>query len=124
MKMINGRNKGANGEREAAEWLATKFNLGIKPERNLEQVRKGGHDLLGFPPFAFEIKRAETLNLRDWWLQAVHSCTDEYHIPVVMYRQNRRKWQFLISAQLIGVDKGYIHLEEREFILWATKLIA
>ena len=117
--MVNSRNKGANGEREAAKWLASKFNLAELPERNLEQVRKGGHDLVGFPPFCFEVKRQEQLELRKWWVQAVNASTQEYNVPVVLYRQNRKKWKFLISAREIGLDTGFIQLEAREFLLWA-----
>ena len=118
MPRINSRNKGANGEREAAIWLQDKLGLGKIPERNLEQIRKGGHDLIGFPPFCLEIKRSETLALRDWWLQVTQAITNEYYIPIVMYRQNNKKWKFLISARHIGVEKGYIQLEEREFRIW------
>ncbi len=121
--MVNVRSKGASAEREAAIWIQKYFSLEFKPERNLEQVRKGGHDLLGFPPFAFEIKRQEILYKRDWWLQAVTSITKTYPIPVVMYRQSKRKWKFLISAKHIGLKNGFIELEEREFVMWATNLL-
>lgn len=123
MARINGIKKGKAGEREAAEWLYDNFNLGFKPERNLEQTRRGGHDLLGFSPFCFEVKRQETLNLRDWWIQVVHSTNEEYPIPVVMFRQNRKKWKFLISAQYIGLQKGYILLEIPEFKQWAMNIL-
>jgi len=123
MGRINSRQKGANGEREAAEWLATNFKLASKPERNLEQVRQGGHDLIGFPPFAFEVKRQEVLEKRKWWLQAINSLTDEYSIPVVMYRQNRKKWKFLISANYLGLKNGYIELEIKEFKEWVENLL-
>lgn len=126
---VNGRNKGANGEREAAKWLQQQFGLEHTPERNIEQYRhkKGsvnhfrkstGHDLTGFAPYCFEIKRCESLDLRGWWRQAVNACTPKYNIPVVMYRQNRQPWRFLISAKELGLRNGYIHLEAREFVMW------
>ena len=124
MTRINSRNKGANGEREAAIWLQQQFKLEHRPERNLEQVRKGGHDLLGFVPFAVEVKRSQTLDKRNWWLQAVTSCVDEYNVPVVMYRPNNQPWRFLIAAKNIGLKTGYIQLEQREFVLWGNNLIA
>ena len=130
MSRINSRAKGSNGEREAAKWLHQQFKLEHLPERNLEQVRykgKGktqmGHDLIGFQPFCFEIKRCETLSYRDWWLQCVTACTDEYPIPVVMFRQTRKQWEFLISAKEIGCRNGFLHLHAREFVMWATKII-
>jgi hypothetical protein len=41
-----------------------------------------------------------------------------------MYRQNRKKWKFLISAKFIGLDKGYVRLEELEFKKWARMILA
>ncbi len=130
MTRINGRNKGANAEREAARWLKLKFKLEHEPERNLEQYRFGGKgktqagfDLQGFPPFCFEIKRCEKLDLRSWWVQCVHAVTQEYPIPVVMYRQNRGKWKFLISARNIGLERGFLALEEIEFLRWAKNVL-
>ena len=126
MPRINGRNKGANAEREAAVWLKQQFKLEHLPQRNLEQYRYGAHvkstgfDLQGFPPFCFEVKRVEKLNLRSWWVQAVNATTEEYHIPVVMFRQNRGKWKFLISAKLIGLGNGFIQLEDKEFVKWVN----
>lgn len=120
--MINARSKGACGEREAAKWLKAKFGLEKEPQRNLEQVRSGGFDLTGFPPFALEIKRCQLLSKRDWWLQ-VRAAAAEHEIAVVMYRQNNLKWHFLIPAEFIGIATGYIQLEEREFIIWAKNII-
>ena len=131
MARLNGRNKGANAEREAAKWLKIKFKLEHEPERNLEQVRfrgkgktQAGFDLQGFQPFCFEIKRVEILSLRSWWVQCVNATTDEYPVPVVMFRQNRVKWKFLISAQLLGLRAGFIQLEDREFIKWVEHYLA
>lgn len=120
--MINGRAKGAGGEREAAIWLQEKFNLAELPQRNLEQVRSGGFDLIGFEPFAFEIKRSEAVDKRAWWNQ-VKKCTDSRHIPVVMYRKNRQPWRFLIDAEVLGIHYGFVQLEAREFILWGKTLL-
>ena len=131
-RRINSRNKGANGEREAAKWLQAQFNLEHLPERNLEQVRfKGegriqeGHDLVGFEPFSIEVKRQETLNLKAWWIQAKSAAEKSTYcwVPVVMYRQNRGRWKFLISAKNIGLTKGYIQLEAREFVGWAKRVL-
>jgi len=122
--MVHALNKGKQGEREAAKWLHSKFKLESMPYRNLEQTRSGGFDLLGFEPFAFEIKRCETLSLRSWWRQVVNSLTVDNNLPVVMYRQNRGKWRFLISATYIGCKNGYIMIEEREFLMFANRVIS
>ena len=121
--MVNSRSTGAAGEREAAKWLQSKFKLEKAPERNLEQARSGGFDLIGFPPFAWEVKRCEQVDKRGWWLQAKTSTTDKYSIPVVMFRKNKGKWKFLISVNYIGLPTGFLQLEEREFILWAKNIL-
>ena len=118
MQKINGRTKGSVAEREAAAWLQRTFKLQDTPQRNLEQVRSGGHDLLGFPPFAVEIKRQEKLDLRGAWVQVVNAA-DINEVPFVMYRKSRQKWHFLVSAKPLGLKNGFVRLEEREFILWA-----
>ncbi len=115
--MVNARSKGSGGEREFANWLQTTLGLMFKPSRNLEQVRSGGADILDVKPFVFEVKRCEVLLRRDWWIKLVNQCA-RWEVPVVAYRQNYHKWKFLISAKNIGLDKGFIELEEMEFTHW------
>lgn len=120
-KKINQRAKGASGEREAAQWLKHNLKLANTPERNLEQVRSGGHDLINADPFCIEVKRSEALSFRDWWVKTVNTARREQLIAVVMFRKNRRQWEFLVSANEIGIKTGYIRLESREFIIWAVE---
>jgi len=122
MPRINIRSKGAGGEREFCSWLHIKLKLDIVPERNLDQVRNGGADILDVPPFIFEVKRQESLNHRAWWLQVVTASKDTGKIPIVAFRQNRKPWRFLIPAKCIGVPSGFVHLEEREFLMWIKEV--
>lgn len=122
-KKISARAKGAAGEREAAQWLKTNLDLAALPERNLEQVRSGGHDLINVDPFCFEIKRCETLSLRDWWVKTFNTARKEQLVPVVMFRQNKQKWEFLISARYIALPVGYIRLDSIEFKKWAKLVL-
>lgn len=116
---INVRTKGASGEREFCKWLQKTLILKELPTRNLEQTRWGGADILGIGNFVFEVKRCETLQLRKWWLQNIASSWDNKDaIPIVAYRQNRKKWNFLISAKYIGLRSGFIHMLEPEFTRW------
>lgn len=106
--MVNIRSKGQRGEREAAEviesWakpVTEALGLGaVSLERNLQQTRAGGYDLIGLDWLALEIKRHETLSVGTWWKQALRQAGDS-QIPMLMYRQNRTPWKFrvrLISA--------------------------
>lgn len=118
---INIRNKGASGERELAKWLHTNLHLDELPQRNLEQVRSGGSDLIVYP-FYFECKRCETLSLKDWWIQVKYEALKVNAIPVVAFRQNRKQWEFLIGANNIGVDKSFIRITHDVFIPWAINI--
>lgn len=118
--MVNGIKKGKAGEREAGKWLQKQFNLAEQPHRNLDQTREGGYDLLNFEPFAIEVKRQETLSKSAWWRQITKACPESM-CAVVMYRQNRKKWKFMVPARLIGVP-GYMELEAKVFIDWVNHI--
>lgn len=121
--IINVRRKGAAGEREFCSWLKRTLKLKTLPTRNLEQVRSGGADVIDIPPFVFEVKRCEQVFLPTWWAQ-VCTASNRGDIPVVAYRKNRKPWRFLISAKWIGLERGFIRLEEKIFSEWIkTKFI-
>ena len=119
---LNARSKGNSGEREFCQWIGANFDLDFLPERNLEQVRNGGTDVI-LPPFGFEVKRRESLDLDSWWIQVKNDC--ERHdldlIPVVAFRQNRKGWQFLISGSNIGLDFGYVRINKKCFLKWSER---
>ncbi len=119
MSRINVRSKGASGERELAKFLHSNLPIDNMPQRNLEQVRSGGGDLL-VPPFLYECKRVEALNLADWWYQAVVAGQRAELEPVVAFRQNKKPWEFLISAKNIGVDLGYMRIKSEVFFKFAS----
>ena len=136
MSRINSRVKGASGEREFCQWLDIHLDI-AHGERNLEQVRSGGADIINCYPFVFEVKRVENLDLDAAWIQVkeawreikyegydgTHQYTtgDENLIPVVSFRYNRKPWEFLISAELIGNSLGYMRLNEKTFKEFALK---
>lgn len=117
---MNPRTKGKNGEREARFWLAAA--LGCDPDeitRNLEQTRAGGADILGIDGLAIEVKRQETLTIDTWWRQVCRAADARHELPVLMYRQNRGKWNFCLPAYLLRVGMtGRITLGENEFRQW------
>lgn len=78
---MNSRKKGAAAERELARVIHD--HLGVRLVRNLEQSRRGGHDLIPYPDqggpvavslarYAIEAKRYSRTTphlLRGWWAQ-------------------------------------------------------
>lgn len=97
--MVNARNKGKAGESEFINTFNCLFPDNL--QRNLEQVRSGGSDVIGSEPFVIEIKRVEKLDLNSWWRQVTVAATNPYDIRVVAYRQSRQPWKFLLPATLI-----------------------
>lgn len=107
--MVNIRSKGQRGEREAAAlvtgWLkevvtAAGIEHPVALSRNLDQTRDGGYDLVGLDWLALEVKRHETLQVSQWWKQAVRQAKDG-QVPVLMYRQNRTAWKFRLRMTAI-----------------------
>lgn len=97
-------NKGKRGERELAhkfieimETVEQELGLlgaSIEVKRNLQQSIDGGHDIVGIPVIAVEVKRRETLDLNSWWKQTV-SQAPSGEMPVLIYRQNRKAWRVM-----------------------------
>ena len=113
---INARNKGKAGE---SEWINrfSPFFPGRELKRNLEQVRSGGSDICGVEPWVVEVKRCEKLEFNKWWRQVNAAVLNPEEMPVVSYRQNRGKWMFLVSTELLGVQDGrYAIIEEDTWI--------
>ena len=122
---INGANKGKVGERELAalliEWAGAQ-GMALEVKRNLEQVRAGGHDLVGLECYgmAVEVKRVEVLALANWWNQAVRQAKQAGGlIPVLAWRQNRKPWRFRIRAWVYPCPRPLdIDLDLGQFKLW------
>lgn len=103
----NPRTKGQSGEREIAKFFNDIYKevydlLGMKyPEkdpcqRNQNQSAVGGCDLVKTCYYAIEVKRQEQLAINTWWAQCVKSAVEEDKFPVLIYRQNGKKWKVVL----------------------------
>ena len=92
---INSRNKGMGGEREFAREINVR--TGIIAVRNLMQSAAGGHDLLGIPGWAPEVKRCEVELVDQWWEQTKRQATLAGAKPVLAYRRSRQPWRLVIQ---------------------------
>lgn len=98
---INSRRKGSVGEIELCRLLED--TLGYECERNLEQPRTTGVDILSIPMLAIEVKRRKGDSRGEhakWWAKLYDDCP-EGRIPVLAYRENQREWRFICP-----VDSG------------------
>jgi len=101
MGKINSRAKGASAERELikelSEYLGDALTEPMK--RNLEQTRKGGHDIVGLDGFAIEVKRYKRIKEGDivrFWAQAVEQARRVGAEPVLAYREDFCSWRVRI----------------------------
>ena len=107
-------NKGKDGEREVAKSLNAVLQKVLQqqqwpPEivgrcakyiqRNQNQTAVGGCDLTNVFGLAVEVKRQEVLAIEEWWRQTITSATDNREIPVLVYRQNNKKWRVVMYLQ-------------------------
>lgn len=130
MAIKSPKNKGSSGELEAAVLLtamAMRGGYSLTLERNLEQVRHGGADLNGMPDTEIEVKRQETLSISTWWDQVLKAADNSGKVPVLMWRQNRKKWLFKVRSHVAfypphggpGTTKIIdFRMNEYQFELW------
>lgn len=106
---INIRQKGQEGEREiqrALEPIVRKvmeaggYALPDKPiiQRNQNQSAVGGSDLSNTFGMCIEVKRQEQLSINTWWKQCTDAAKQNGETPVLLYRQNGKKWRCVVMA--------------------------
>lgn len=86
------RNKGANFERQIANYFKDK---GYETRRGI--VFAGEPDLVGLDGFHIECKAQEKMHLYDWIEQSVKDA-EIGEIPIVIHKQNRKK--ILVTMEL------------------------
>lgn len=91
------RTKGQVGEREVCKLLGEA--LGVSLDRNLDQVRNGGCDIV-YEHFAIEVKRQEKLQIDKWWEQCVRQAKAIEKHPILVFRRNRESWRVLMPLSL------------------------
>lgn len=113
---MNSREKGVGAERELARLLYD--HLGVRMVRNLEQSRRGGHDLIQDPDasgavaswlasHAVEVKRhaqATPALVRAWWAQTEAQSEAAGLVPVLAYRADRGAWRFVLPLAELRTD--------------------
>lgn len=99
---INSRNKGAQGEREVSGIIHDQ--LGIKLQRNLDQWRSGGFDLVGLDGWAIEVKRAKKPLLNQWWQQTTEQAQKAGLKPILWYRLDNQKWRVVLPLVILNSD--------------------
>lgn len=127
MAKLHAQKKGKAGEVEFCSWIDKNLYIDDnRTERNHLQADGSSADII-VKDFIIEVKRREILDFDSWWYQVMiakkNHKTREL-IPIVAFRQNRKKWNFLIPANLIiGIERGYLMANEKVFLQFAKNLI-
>lgn len=132
MGKINSRAKGKSGERELILSLRELLpEYASDFERNLEQTRNGGHDILGLPGWAIEVKRYSRVSqadLKNFWQQACEQARKDGSRPALAYREDRQEWRVVVRALDMQMptpteDQDHIDLTcEISLPLWAHQV--
>jgi hypothetical protein len=110
MAKINSRAKGKSAERELISELKQLLPAEMTKdlERNLEQTRGGGHDIIGLAGWAPEVKRyAQVLpaDLASFWEQTTTQARNDRSRPALFFREDRREWRVVLRAtDLMGIE--------------------
>lgn len=123
---MNIRDKGARGEREIITIVQSVVDkvysfYSLTPpiiERNLDQVRNGGKDLIGIKGISIEVKRQETLNVEAWWKQCEKQAANN-EIPILFFRENNKKWRVMIKLVIHNkLPRIRVEITLEDFIRW------
>lgn len=144
--MIHIVNKGKTGEREVCTILRDLIDeVIIFPiesvdhelvdkirgivQRNQNQSAEGGGDINLFG-LSIEVKRQETLSVEAWWKQTCASAERNGDKPILMYRQNNKKWHVVMETWLalpnqMTPARATINLESFKewFKLWVVACV-
>lgn len=126
VEMINVKQKGAGGEREVANALNPIIRRvlaaggypapAVDPvQRNQNQSAVGGNDLTGTFGVGIEVKRQESLSINTWWKQCTEAAARNGEVPVLLFRQNGKKWRCVMPGQL---DLPGAQLQARVEVEW------
>lgn len=136
---INIRQKGQNGEREIQRILENvirkvMLNCGeclpdkAIVQRNQNQTAVGGSDLVGTFGLAIEIKRQEQLNINTWWKQCEEQAENQNEHPVLLFRQNGKKWRCITKLWLVMPGhvsrKVRAEIDFETFLVWFEQWVA
>jgi len=88
------------------------YHLPYSLERNLNQTRDGGADLVGLDNFQIECKRyakqANDLPRNEWWKQVCDVCEERQEIPILIYKYDYQDIQVQFPVMMFNfVDESY-----------------
>ncbi len=110
---INSRAKGAQGEREWAQFLTDR---GYPAKRGVSQVRGGseGPDVVcdALATLHFEVKRNEKLNVSAAVSQATRDAGSK--VPLVAHRRSRESWMVTMDAEVFIANFVRLHAERAQ----------
>jgi len=139
--MGNIRVKGQTGERQvqklmndvvikvrAEQGLPVLEDRDLPFQRNQNQSAVGGSDLSNPYGLEIEVKRQEALSVGSWWKQCVASAARSGGIPILIFKQNRKKWRVIMEVEIKiappgrtlanGLTNIQAEISTDDFLIW------
>jgi Holliday junction resolvase len=122
--MVNGRQKGANFEREICREIKDQLGDSVDPKRDLEQYRSADHgDILGIQGWCIECKRYSSnagSSYKQAWLDQVFRASEATkQEPVLIYKYDRQPIKCVVRLSAINPDfQGKDDVAEVSFETW------
>lgn len=107
---MNSKQKGKRGELEVVKMLR---EIGFEARRTAQYCGNTGDaaDVIGVDGLHLEVKRAESLHIKDWIAQAERDSKED-ETPVVVFRSNGEPWRVCIDADtFFDIYKSYLALQ-------------
>lgn len=99
---VNGKQKGARGEREWGKFCVDHGFDGVRRTAQYCGLTGDAADCVGLRGIHQEVKRVEALNIHKAMEQAIRDCEaagDERILPIVAHRKNRTDWLITMRAE-------------------------
>lgn len=135
---LHAQNKGKEGEREVCTMLnvvvnrvRTRLGKPLPPvpdfQRNQNQSAVGGSDVKNPYQLAIEVKRQESLSINTWWSQIEKAALRDGEVPVLIFKQNRKKWRVLMYGALPllngQISWQRVEISHETFLEWVEKYL-
>lgn len=113
------RNKGIRAERELKNLFRVSFpEYKDRFERNQNQSDNGGHDIIGLPGYAPEVKNVADFYINPMWAQTIDQSKRVNDTPVLFRKINLKGWKVYLSLKFINpAEFGFVDESDVSYVV-------